>query len=234
MSTPPTRPVTTTVPPAAAPTPSTTKPPTVTMTVRELTLTVTGTMTSAPTAPSAPAQSAPGVGSSWLTAALVAAILTAVVTVLLARRRHLEDERARVADSLSEASKAVAAYMEMPYAIRRRNHKEPAAERVRLSQEMAKAQADLSFHLAWTSAESTTVGAAYEELVTQLRRIAGAACHDAWLDPAPTQDADMNIPPTVVDLSPLHDYQAAYATAAQNHLDRYLSWRALGRRPRRQ
>lgn len=229
-------PVPTAVPASAAttpPSPSTATPAPATATVPQPPM-GTGTTTIAQsTQPLTASATAPAVGSSWLTATLLAAILTATVTVLLARRRHLEDERARVADVLSEGSKAVAAYMEMPYAIRRRNHKDPAAERVRLSQEMAKAQADLSFYLAWTAAESATVGAAYEELVTQLRRTAGAACHDAWLDPAPTHDADMNIPPAVVDLSPLREYQAAYAAAAQTHLDRYLSWRALARRPGR-
>jgi hypothetical protein len=182
--------------------------------------------------PTAPAATA-GSGSSWLTATLFAAVITALVTVLLARRKHLEDERSRLTTIFSEASKAVAAYKEMPYAIRRRNHEDPAAERARLSQAMAAVQADLSFYLAWTAAESDTVGAEYATLVQHVRRVAGVACHDAWLDPAPTQDSDMNIPPTVVDLSALRPYEDAYAAAAKAHLDRYLTLQALGRRPGR-
>jgi phosphate/sulfate permease len=187
------------------------------------------------TTTSAPAPSAVSdVGSPWLTAALLAAVITAAVTLVLARRKHLEEERARVAVVFAEAAKAVAAYLEMPYAIRRRNHKQPEEERVRLSQEMSKLQADLSFYLAWTAAESTEVGLQYQELVTKLRQVAGTACHEAWEAAAPTSDAQMNIPPTVVDLSAVRPYQNSFTTAAQAHLDQYLSWRALLRRPRRQ
>lgn len=192
----------------------------------------TGSTTSITTSTPAPSV-APDVGSPWLTAALLAAVITAAVTLVLARRKHLEEERAKAAVVFSEASKAVAAYLEMPYAIRRRNYRQPAEERVRLSQEMSKVQADLSFYMAWTAAESTEVGQRYEELVSQLRRVAGAACHDAWLEAAPMRDAQMNIPPSVVDLSAVRPYQNSFTTAAQGHLDQYLSWRALGRRPRR-
>lgn len=194
--------------------------------------TTTASTTTTTTSSAAPS-TASEAGSPWLTAALLAAVITAVVTLVLARRKHLEEERARVAVVFAEATKAVAAYLEMPYAIRRRNHKEPAEERVRLSQEMSKVQADLSFYLAWTAAESTEVGQRYEELVTKLRQVAGSACHDAWLAAAPTRDAEMNIPPSVVDLSAVRPYQKSFTTAAQAHLDQYLSWRALGRRPRR-
>lgn len=206
-------------------------PGTLTVAVPQPSTSTTTTATSTDVA--VPPTSSSAAGSPWLTAALLAAALTAAVTGLLARRKHLEDERARLTNNFSEASKAVAAYMEMPYAIRRRNHDEPANERVRLSEKMAKTQADLSFYLAWTAAESAEVGIKYDNLVSQLRQVAGSACHDAWLDPAPTLDSDMNIPPTVIDLSPLQPFQGAYVMAAQTHLDRYLSWRSIWRRPKR-
>lgn len=177
----------------------------------------------------APAPAAPD--SPWLTAAFFAAIITALVTVVLARRRHLEEERSRLTETFAGATRAVAAYKEMPYAIRRRNHLEGPAERVRLSQEMAQTQADLSYYLAWTAAESENVGHSYAALVAELRRVAGRSCHDAWLEPPPTRDEEMNIPPSVVDLSPIQPFETAFAAAAKEHLDAYLTWRALLRRP---
>jgi hypothetical protein len=39
----------------------------------------------------------------------------------------------------------------------------------------------LSYYTAWTKAESDEVGRAYEELVSELRKVAGNACHGAWL-----------------------------------------------------
>lgn len=178
-----------------------------------------------------PAQSSATSDSPWLTAAFLAAIITALVTVVLARRRHLEEERSRLTETFAAATRAVAAYKEMPYAIRRRNHLEGPAERVRLSQDMARTQADLSYYLAWTAAESAQVGQRYAALVAELRRVAGRSCHDAWLQPPPTRDEEMNIPPNVVDLSPVQPFEAAFAAAAKEHLDAYLTWRALLRRP---
>ena len=175
--------------------------------------------------------STPTAESPWLTAAFLAAVLTALVTVALARRRHLEEERSRIAETFAGATRAVAAYKEMPYSIRRRNHLEGPAERVRLSQEMAKTQADLSYYLAWTAAESTEVGERYAELVAELRRVAGASCHDAWLQPPPTRDNEMNVPSSVMDLASIKPLETVFATAANSHLDAYLSWRALFRRP---
>jgi len=178
-----------------------------------------------------PAKSSAAPHSPWLTAALLAAIITALVTVVLARRRHLEDERSRLTEIFAGATRAVAAYREMPYAIRRRNHREGPAERVRLSQDMARTQADLSYYLAWTAAEAEEVGQRYASLVAELRRVAGRSCHDAWLQPPPTRDDEMNIPPSVVDLSPIQPFETAFAAAAKEHLDAYLTWRALLRRP---
>lgn len=178
-----------------------------------------------------PAQSSAVPDSPWLTAAFLAAIVTALVAVVLARRRHLEEERSRLTETFAGATRAVAAYKEMPYAIRRRNHLEGPAERVRLSQEMAQTQADLFYYLAWTAAESTEVGERYAALVGGLRRVAGRSCHDAWLEPPPTRDEEMNIPSSVVDLSPIQPFETAFAAAAKEHLDAYLTWRALLRRP---
>lgn len=162
--------------------------------------TVTMTTTEVPSAPpAATTASTEGAGGGvlglLLTGAVLAAVIGAIVNTALARRKSLEEERARVRGVFAEAFEAVAAYKEFPYAIRRRRHDEPEAERVRIAEAMSGVQAKLSYYLAWTTAESAQVGDAYAHLIKELRRVAGTACHDAWLAPAATTDADMNIPP---------------------------------------
>ncbi len=121
--------------------------------------------------------------------------------------------------AFAEAFEAVSAYKEFPYAIRRRRADAPSEERVRLSEELRKVQTRLTYYLAWTQAESEVVGDAYAELVTELRRLAGAACRDAWLTAPITEDARMNIGPDVVDLSALSDLEAATTTCPSRSSD---------------
>lgn len=63
-------------------------------------------------------------------------------------------------------------------------------------------QSRVSFYQAWTRVEPTT-GAAYNDLVGQLRSLAGASMRAAWLEPALDNDAGMNIGPDRVNLSEL-------------------------------
>ncbi len=135
-----------------------------------------------PKPPPAPEPQSDGSSSlvlaALLSGAVVAALIAAAVNTALARRKSLEEERARVRTVFAEAFEAVSAYKEFPYAIRRRRADAPAEERVRLSEELRKVQTRLTYYLAWTRAESQAVGDAYEALVTELRRLAGGACRD--------------------------------------------------------
>ena len=168
--------------------------------------------------------------AALLSGAVVAALIAAAVNTALARRKSLEEERARVRTVFAEAFEAVSAYKEFPYAIRRRRADAPAGERVRLSEELRKVQTRLTYYLAWTRAESQAVGDTYEALVTELRRLAGGACRDAWLAEPITEDREMNIGPELVDLSTLADLEHAYTQAAQTYLSGYLKFGRLWRR----
>lgn len=178
-----------------------------------------------------PGASGGGHGPSFLTtvlsAAVIAAVISALVTTYLARRKSREEEAARVRVRFAEALEVVAAYNEFPYAIRRRQPRDPEAERIRLSDGLREVQARLSFYVAWTKVESSAVGAAYESLVGQLRSVAGQACHDAWLAPPASTDSDMNFPPGVIDLSGLKQYEDAYLAAVHAHLTKLLRWYRL-------
>jgi hypothetical protein len=71
---------------------------------------------------------------------------------------------------------------------------------------------------------------AYDELLKNLRALAGLACHTAWLASPAQSDADMNFAEGVVDLSPLKQYEDAYIAAVRAHLDSMLSLKRLWHR----
>jgi hypothetical protein len=168
-----------------------------------------------------------------LSAAVVAAILTAAVNTALARRKTLEEERSRLRTTFAEAFETAMRYKEMPYAIRRRRDDEAGAERVRLSDELRRVQERLSYFSVWIAGESTDVGKSFEALVDALRRVAGSACHDAWMsEPAQTDEA-MNIGRDEVDLTELRVYEDDFMAAARRHLDGFVKIRRIIALPQR-
>lgn len=172
----------------------------------------------------APSLATAAVLSGAVFAAILTATVTACIAVWAARRKSREEERARQRDLFAGAFQAYAAYREMPYAIRRRRHDEAAAERIRLSEITREIQGRLSYFAAWTAAESSTVGDAYAALVRELRTVAGSAMREAWSAEPITDDAAMNIPPTVIDLSSLTPLEAAFTTAVRDHLAAIAPW----------
>jgi hypothetical protein len=164
--------------------------------------------------------------AALLSGALLAALVGAAVNAYLAHRRHREEERSRIRTICAEALEAAAAYKEFPYAIRRRRADQPEAERIRLSDEMRHVQTRLTYYSTWMRGESASLADAYDSLVANLRRVAGGACHDAWLADPISADSQMNVQPGVIDLTDLKQYEDAYVTAVQDHLDRVLRvWR---------
>jgi hypothetical protein len=155
-----------------------------------------------------------------LPAAVVAAVVAGTVNVWLARSKGRDEERARVRTLLAEAFQAYADYKEFPYAVRRRDADRPGEERVRLSEQMREVQSRLSYFLSWTALESVPVGSAYANMVGRLRVVAGDSIREAWNRPAITTDKDMNIPPSIVDLSSLAGSEREFHDAVDAHLRR--------------
>ena len=189
--------------------------------------------TAAPPAPDAPTVPSPGPTpapisydgldiTGWigivLSASVVAAFVSGWVSVWLARRKGREEERSRIRDTFAEAFQTYADYKEFPYAVRRRDAARPAEERLRLSESMRAVQSRLSYYESWTTLESPTVGEAYATMVKQLRIVAGGAVREAWAAPGVSDDADMNIPLTRVDLTSLTPYEHAYREAVAKYL----------------
>jgi len=180
-----------------------------------------------PPAPPVSSTSASAVGlllTAVFSGAVLAALITALINIVLARRKSREEERARLRQAFAEALRAQAAYKEFPYAIRRRSSERPAEERARLTDALREIQAQISVYLAWTAAESQDVGHAYSELVKQTRQVAGTAMKAAWEADPISSDAEMIIPRTVVDLSPLKQAEDAYMQAVIRHLIALAPW----------
>ncbi|MFD7444023.1 hypothetical protein [Streptomyces sp. NPDC059909] len=173
----------------------------------------------------APASAVSALTATVLSGVVLAALITAAITIWQARRKSREEERNRLSTAFADAFAAYSAYNELPYAIRRRRRDQAAEERIRISESLRDIQAKLAYHQAWTAVESEIVGAAYAELLQRMRQTAGKAMHDAWRAPPITSDDAMNIPPTVIDLSSLKPYEQAYLKAVRTHLDSLTPWR---------
>lgn len=180
-------------------------------------------VSAAPTADSGPAVTSL-VWAALISGAVVSAVIGALVSAYLARRKSREEQLARVRIMLAEAFQAVAEYKEFPYAIRRRRHDAPSEERVRLSEELRKVQAKLTYYEEWTRIEESKVGTAYRDLVNQLRLVAGTACNEAWATCAIQSDDQMNISREQVDLAALTRYEREYTDAAQAYVNGFLRW----------
>jgi hypothetical protein len=99
---------------------------------------------------------------------------------------------------------------------------------------------------AWMS--TAPEGDAYAELIQELRKTAGPAIHAAWEALPIENDAAVNIPPSVIDLSALQPLETAYIAAVRAYLRALTPWwyrqerrrtpahrgaQAVGQRPQR-
>jgi hypothetical protein len=158
-------------------------------------------------------------GGIILTSGVVAAVVTFFQNRWLEKRRSQEAERTRLRQSFAEAFAAYAEYREFPYGIRRRREDQPAEERARLSAELAAIQSKLSYFRAWTQFESPAVGTAYDSLLTEMRKVAGAAMRLAWEQPPSQTGAEMNIPIEMVDLRSLKVEEDKFIATVTKRLD---------------
>ena len=128
-------------------------------------------------------------------------------------------ERARLTRSreiFSKAFVAIQEYKEFPYVIRRRRADAPEEERIRISSDLRRVQADLAYYSAWLRTDSRHIHRSFAELLAQLRQVAGAAMRDAWLDPPAEADSNMNIPSLGMDT--LETYETAFLEEVVDHL----------------
>ncbi|MEX0992209.1 MAG: hypothetical protein WD004_08085 [Actinomycetota bacterium] len=120
---------------------------------------------------------------------IAVAALVAVAGYLVNQRLA---RRERKSTMFASAIEATVAYQEMPYRVRRRPP-DDASERMRLVNSMSDVQEKIAFHQAWIATESEQVAEKYKVLVDAVRREAGEHMRQAWLQPAISSDADVNM-----------------------------------------
>jgi hypothetical protein len=112
---------------------------------------------------------------------------------------------------------AVVAYLEMPYAIRRRRNEteQASAERVRLTDDFRSVQAELACCEALMRADpDLAVRKAYHQLVSTLRRTAGGQAAAAWNSPPIERDNQVGMPEMYSTLEQVRIEQARFEELA--------------------
>ena len=160
---------------------------------------------------------------------IVTAVLAGAGTALLGLLYNsIQERRDRHREHFSRALQTVTQYEEFPFVVRRRRASDAEEERIRIATELQAVQADLTYHRAWLMTESGQVGAAYEELLRELRSKAGSEIHKAWLAAPPTDDAGMNIPGVGEKLALLEPLKDTYLTEVGDHLSLWPRWMRRG------
>lgn len=163
-------------------------------------------------------------------AIIVAAITGAVSIAALAINAWLSGHRERQnrqRDVFSKAFAAAVAYEEFPFVVRRRRASLSEDERVRISTELSRVQADISYYSAWLSTESRRVSEAYETLIAKMREVVGQEIHNAWTAEPIESDTEMNMPD--LGLGAIRPYKKAYLDEVARHLSVLPQWLRRGR-----
>lgn len=148
-------------------------------------------------------------------AALLGVALTLNVNGAREERRTRKENHAR-------AIRAIVAYAEMPYRIRRRRADEDhrAGERVRLSDAFSEIQVELAACEALIRSDrDLDVRDAYERLVRTLRTTAGKLASEAWDTSPINDDSQMGMPDVYAGLAPVRagqeDCEAVMASSTR-------------------
>lgn len=155
---------------------------------------------------------------------VIAVLAGAGTSILMLLYNSAQERRDRHREHFSRALQTVSQYEEFPFVVRRRRASDPEGERIRISTELRSVQAELTYHCAWLMTESLEVGATYEELVRELRRIMGTEIHEAWLNPPVSDDAGMNIADIAPKLGELRPLKERYLLEVGDHLSLWPRW----------
>jgi len=116
-----------------------------------------------------------------------AGVIAAVATSVLGRWAQATEQRR---ESYAAAVKALVAWLEYPYRIRRRTSDGPE-ELARLAGLGHDLQERLRCHQTWIETESGRVAKAYRDALASLGAVVGPACTEAWRTPPVTTSGGM-------------------------------------------
>jgi hypothetical protein len=140
-------------------------------------------------------------------------------------------ERDRRRSTHARALEAVVAYLQMPYAIRRRRHEREhaSAERVRLTDTFREVQAELAFCEALMRTDrDPVVRDAYATLVGRLRADAGGEASRAWEIPPIERDDQMGMQDVHDALSHVREEQERFERTVSDSTRPFIA-KVLGR-----
>jgi hypothetical protein len=165
--------------------------------------------------------------TSLLAPALVAAIVSGVVsltTLWISGRRTQQDRQRQL---FADAYKATVTYREFAFIVRRRRKANEPEDRARITSALSQVQMDLSSFEARVRVEAPWVARHYSELVAASRLIAGRLISSGWDQPASDDPKSVHV--RDVDFSPLKPYEDACLRAVKYHLrlGPTWMWRAL-------
>lgn len=120
---------------------------------------------------------------------VVVAALTSVATMWVTRAGDAANQRRQ---HYAEAVRALVAWIEFPYRIRRRSDDEAATlhELTTIGHDL---QERLALHKAWMSAEHSGMALAYEESVKKASLVVSPALREAWNSPFISTPSGMNL-----------------------------------------
>jgi hypothetical protein len=125
----------------------------------------------------------------------LAAAIAAAASLFTLWVAGLRADRARRRALCAKALEAALAYREFPYVIRRRNHEELPAERVRISEALREVQRDIALYESMLRVERhRRIYVEYHNLIKKTREIAGGYMREEWQRPPITADVEMNVP----------------------------------------
>jgi hypothetical protein len=127
-------------------------------------------------------------GESW--AGLLTGIVAGFVALIGFLLNQLANRRERKSQVYAEALRAIKAYQELPYRIRRRASSD-GPTREALGSRISDVYTDLAFYLAWLEIDSREVGFAYSDLVHQTRASSSGHWSNAWEEPVMTSDEEV-------------------------------------------
>lgn len=169
-------------------------------------------------AAAAAAETSPWVGPA-IVAALVSGLVSFLTVAMAGRRERKERHRQLMADAFAPCQ----AYKEFPYRVRRRRAGEHEAEdHSRISEEISAVQASLAEHLARLKVEAPAVSPFYADLVSATRRIAGEQIREGWkAEPVGPESGSSVKLGVLADIGP---YESRYLESVQDHLSVWPYW----------
>lgn len=129
---------------------------------------------------------------STTTLAVLAVVLPFLGTVLGLAAGRWAEERNRRREGHAAAIRALVAWSEYPYRVRRRTSDDPAELR-RLADLGHDLQEQLQCHRTWVRAESRRVGDTYDAAIATLKSRSGDALNDAWSSAPIAHASEMNL-----------------------------------------